>query len=188
MARKQPIKLWKNRDFSSHRKVITRSIENLTVDAISILGILWSCRPHTPRELSQVLFIPERTVRSILSAINKSREPAILDALAGRFPIAAIVEIPTSGRVDEKRLICKRCQQVLSKVPCCKCLLDSLHFDPKKKLKRIKGRLPQSLDATRAMPGTAEKMEVMRLRAEAGFSVFCRRDARIFVRSSKART
>lgn len=159
--------LWNEIDPVTRRP--DRSIGRLSVDAKAVLGILWSCRKYSAEEMATILFLPRSHVSALLKQIYRSSTRTVRDALVGRFGVNSIVDIPTSGM----RIRCKRCNQVLCKVPCCKCLVDSLKTT---KTPEESEDLPESGEPTNAMPGSEEKMRIMQDRLAAGFSAFCTGD------------
>lgn len=167
MEREEIVKLFRSRD-TNRRPIKYHSIENLTTHALAVLGIMWSCRPYSTNELAAILETPETKVRRLVAAICRSNEPAVLNALAGRFPVGLYAEL----ELEEKKLFCRQCGQRLSKVPCCKCIIESASAVDGKQPKPREG-LRQSSRPTSALPGTPKKKRVMQERAARGLSVFC---------------
>lgn len=181
MAKESQVNLWRTNDQLRNRSLVSEEqkvVANLTGLVRQIIGLLWSYGPCSVDMLAKILFLEEpeerKQIAKLLREILKSKEPAVRDALAGKFTIEAIIEIPIGGM----RVRCRQCNQLLTKVPCCKCFLARLQFNQKRRARQIKGSLPQSNDPTRALPGSREKIEIMKQRAALGFSVFCRGDIR----------
>lgn len=173
------IDLWKNRDRYTNRSPKLHLVENMTVESLLILGLLWSCRRMTSQEMAEVLNFPTKRVVSLLQAILRSRDGSIQGALRGRFPLGCSVNLPVGG----KRVYCKRCNQRLCAVPCCNCLIRSqAGVEPRAKLEPD---LPQD-KPTKALPGTREKIEVMTMRASNGYSVFSARDITVKAMTANA--
>jgi hypothetical protein len=154
------------------------SEENLTVDARRVIGILYSVYKPTPSLIAAAIQMPREDVLLLLKEIDKDHSFIVHKALASGLSLDATVDLPIGGQ----RVACKKCRQLLSAVPCCRCILtDVWQRKPiikRKREKREKDR-PQCNKPTRARPGSAEKIQVMAERAKAGFSVFCRGDNRI---------
>lgn len=186
MAKESPVSIWRVWD-RHQRRLLTddqKSVTNLSNEVRQITGIFWSYRPCSVDELAKILMLPRARVSVLLRAIQKSTERAVADALAGRFTVDAIADIPIGGLP----IYCRECGQKINKVPCCKCFLSRLQFNRKKRARQIKGSLPQCHEPTQALPGSHEKLEVMQQRALSGFSVFCRGDARCQPKPWRVRT
>ena len=169
---KPKMTLWRTWDFHTKRPNCPPIQENLKVEVLSILGMMWSCRKYTPKEYAKILGYTERDVVRILRAIYRSKQPAVLDALAGRFNLESITEVSDI----HQRIFCKQCGKQLNKVPCCSCLIDTRLTKDTNKSRNVQ-ELPDCNKPTDCLPGTLEKMKIMQQRQLNGFSVFCYGDA-----------
>ena len=148
--------------------------EDLTVDARRILGILITCGIKDPDRIAVIMHVSKKQVIEMLKGLKKSKEKTIKEILKDGLPI----QCSTSIFICEKRVTCKQCKSPITHVPCgfCSCRKTELHG--KHKLPRpCKGGLPESGMPTYFPPGSLQKLDTMRNRVAAGFSVFCRDDA-----------
>jgi hypothetical protein len=175
--RKRRKDFWDACDFHSKRAIKDFDTqENLKVEILWILGMMWSCREPTIEVMAEVIGKKPATVQRLVNQILESNIKVIQDGLAGIFTLESVSELPT-GENFTRVLHCRHCGQALSKVPCCRCLL-STRMKEQLKPGGNMGQQPEAY-ATFYMPGSSEKISVMRWRHSHGFSVFSANDATI---------
>ena len=159
--------IWLKRDYKSKETNIKPVIQNLTVEVRTIIGILWSCKQPSTKAIAKAIHKPMRYTHRLIEILLNSEEQAVVDALNGEFPAEACVDLLSASR----RLRCKTCHQVLSKVPCCRCLLEAGAFCTKEE-ELLEFEIPVAPFATNCQPGSMSKLMVMRRRFQKGYSLF----------------
>jgi len=156
------LSLWKTNDPSD--------FNDLTVDAKRICGVLRCANvPPTAEGLALALMMHVDDARFYLDGIMRSAHPIMRHVRKYGIPSEFSVITPELSRIR-----CKYCGELISELPCLICFpkKKSLHA---KKVKKHKG-LPDCGIPTEHLAGTDEKIAVMKERAAAGFSVFCKGD------------
>lgn len=147
------------------------TVEDLSVDARLLLGIITTCDDCSIGTMVDICFSDRKRVRKLLREIQKSKHKTIIGVLKHGLPLDCAVAIPKRDRP----LRCKTCEQRLASFPCAACAMVrqlDLSLSDEDPLVNI-GDLPASKKPTDRQPGTAEKIAVMKQRAEDGYGVFC---------------
>lgn len=160
--------IWVRHDYISKNRDVTKVIQNLTVEARIILGILWSVSAPEISVMASAISRDTNYTSSLLRVLVNSKELAVLEALRGEFPLEATASlIPHSAKVR-----CKRCHQRIETVPCCKCLIDTKTGLPVYDKSEREPPLPESPETTSHLPGTPGKIQVMRWRLQQNYALF----------------
>lgn len=122
--------------------------------------------------MADAVFMAESKVKKLVRALTASKHVVVKGLLHRGLSLDESVIIPG----EQLYLRCKNCSSRLTSLPCAWCQIETQRADLVKPDKVIKGRRPKRPKRTVFLPGTAEKIAVMRKRHSEGFAVFSIRD------------
>lgn len=146
------------------KKSRRQGLKALSVDARLLLGILGTCGNLSSAEMADAMNRTTTHVKLLLNELYSSRDRTIRDALDNGISLDVAVVVP-NYRV---RLRCRVCSQILTRVPCCKCLAsdEESELDPNRRAPSVweSTVLRKPRKPTKHLPGTKAKMDVMQRR------------------------
>lgn len=130
----------------------------------------------SPRKTVNLLRPPEFpadewwiTCRGVMGKLRRSKDPRVRQWVDVGLPAGFTVALPPGRKV-----LCHLCGELVACVPCLEC---SLIAGVTPETLRTTPDLPRPAAPTSAVPGTRDKIEVMRRRCEAGEALFHPEDA-----------
>jgi hypothetical protein len=93
--------IWVRHDYISKNRDVTKVIQNLTVEARIILGILWSVSAPEISVMASAISRDTNYTSSLLRVLVNSKELAVLEALRGEFPLEATASLIPHRRQGE---------------------------------------------------------------------------------------
>jgi len=145
---------------------VTGCSSPINAEVRRILGLMYTCG-WTRDQVRRRLILSEAIIDQIFDAIDEDTSPEVAEMKANGITLDDAVDV-----MAREQALCKCCHAVLSIVPCVTCSLEGTADEPW----QDEEDLPESPEPTDSLPGTLERLLVMRERAAKGFSVFCSND------------
>lgn len=139
-----------------------------------LLYALTKYTKSSPKQVSDIMGLEQREIDNLWKRMRKDENFRII--IRRGLPAMYGEALP-----DEKLALCIKCNHLISWAPCVKCCCHTEVFvDRSDKLRKQNGEQtpPESDEPTVFLPGTAEKVAVMKYRVDMGMQPFCSRDAK----------
>jgi hypothetical protein len=125
-------------------------------------------------QIRECLGVKQRQVEKLLRMMRK--DVFCKNVIKGGLPAMYGESLPEGFYV-----VCSRCKKLVNWVPCVACCQhDEKFMDRIDRQRELKGEEipPESLEPTKFLPGSSQKVAVMKYRVEMGMQPFCSKDAK----------